>query len=75
MVGTLFHISLSHILLFIKQLFKNEKKKKDNILNLGALQKETADQIQLVEYSLLTPDNDNNSERTEVYEFGNLGYL
>lgn len=74
MVGTLFHISLSHILLFIKQLFKNEKKK-DNILNLGALQKETADQIWLVEYSLLTPDNDNNSERTEVYEFGNLGYL
>lgn len=74
MVGTLFHISLSHILLFIKQLFKNEKKR-DNILNLGALQKETADQIWLVEYSLLTPDNDNNSERTEVYEFGNLGYL
>lgn len=52
-----------------------KKKKKDNILNLGALQKETADQIWLVEYSLLTPDNDNNSERTEVYEFGNLGYL
>lgn len=66
-------MSLSHILLFIKQLFKNEKK--NNVLNLWALQKETADQIWLVKCSLLTPDNDNNSKRTGVYEFGNLGYL
>lgn len=53
---------------------KERKKIKENILSLWAIPEQAADQSWLMDSSLLISDNDK-SERTGVYEFGNVGYL